>query len=336
MSTSAFDTITRRRALALGLMVSALASVCATGAATAADTYPSRYIHLILPFPPGGGTDAVSRILGKKMTDDLGQSIVIDNRPGAAGNLATAIVAKAANDGYTLLVGFNGTLTVNPSLYPDSSVDIMRDLKPISLLAEGSYVLVTNPKLPVRSIKELIDYGKAHPGTLNYASAGVGSPLHMAGALFTSRTGIDAVHIPYKGGGPAVMAVLAGDAHFYFGSIASTLPNIEAGMLRPLAVASLKRSPLLPDMPTLDESGLPGFNVTSWYGLLAPAGVPDNVVATLQKELTKALADSEVIKTLDREGLNAVPSTSAEMAERIKTETAGWKKVIQDAHIKAQ
>jgi tripartite-type tricarboxylate transporter receptor subunit TctC len=332
MNPPPFDTITRRQAVALGLMASAYS----TGAASAADAYPSRYIHLILPFPPGGGTDAVSRILGKKMTDDLGQNIVIDNRPGAAGNLATAMVAKAANDGYTLLIGFNGTLTVNPSLYPDATVDIARDLTPISLLAEGGYVLVVNPKLPVHSIKELIDYAKAHPGTLNYASAGVGSPLHMAGALFAARTGIDVVHIPYKGGGPAVLAVLAGDAHYYFGSIASTLPNIQAGLLRPLAVASLKRSPLLPDMPALDESGLSGFNVTSWYGLLGPAGLPNNVIIALQNELKKALADPDVIKTLDREGLNAIPSTSAEMAERIKTETAGWKKVIQDANIKAQ
>jgi tripartite-type tricarboxylate transporter receptor subunit TctC len=327
------ETITRRRALALGLS----ASVYAVGStAFAADNYPTRYIHLILPFPPGGGTDAVSRILGKKMTDDLGQSIVIDNRPGAAGNLATAIVARSPNDGYTLLVGFNGTLTVNPSLYPDATVDIQRDLTPISLLAEGGYVLVTNPKLPVRSVKELIDYAKVHPGTLNYASAGVGSPLHMAGALFAQRTGVKVVHIPYKGGGPAVLAVLAGDAQYYFGSIASTLPHIQSGNLRTLAVASLKRSPLLPDMPTLDESGLPGFNVTSWYGLLGPAGLPDNIVSTLQKELTKALADPEVVKALDREGLNAIPSTSAVMAERIKTETAVWKKVIEDARIKAQ
>ena len=329
MSASPFD-MTRRQALALGIVASAYA----TGAAAA--DYPTRYIHLILPFPPGGGTDAVSRILGKKMSDDLGQNIVIDNRPGAAGTLATAIVAKSANDGYTLLMGFNGTLTVNPSLYPDSTVDIQKDLTPISLLAEGSYVLVTNPKLPAKSAGDLIDYAKAHPGTLNYASAGVGSPLHMAGALFASRTGIDTVHIPYKGGGPAVLAVLAGDAQYYFGSIASTLPNIQAGLLRPLAVASLKRSPQLPEIPTLDETGLPGFNVTSWYGLLAPAGVSDTVVATLQKELVKALADPEVIKTLDREGLAPIPSTSAEMAERIKTETAGWKKVIQDAHIKAE
>lgn len=212
----------------------------------------------------------------------------------------------------------------------------MRDLKPISLLAEGGYVLVTNPSLPVHSVKELIDYAKAHPGTLNYASAGVGSPLHMAGALFASRTGIDVVHVPYKGGGPAVLAVLAGDAHYYFGSIASTLPHIRDSKLRPLAVASLTRSPLLPDIPTLDEIGLPGFNVTSWYGLLAPAGVPDNVASTLQKELVKALADPDVAKALDREGLTAIPSTSEEMADRIRSETAGWKKVIEDAHITAQ
>ncbi len=317
------------------VMLGAAAAVCVSPV-MAADNYPSRYIHLILPFPPGGGTDAVSRILGKKMTDDLGQNVVIDNRPGAAGNLATQIVAKSPADGYTLLVGFNGTLTVNPSLYPDATVDLQRDLTPISLMAEGGYVLVTNPKLPVQSVQELIDYAKAHAGTLNYASAGVGSPLHMAGALFAGRTGINVVHVPYRGGGPAVLAVLAGDAHYYFGSIASTLPHIEAGKLRPLAVASLKRSPLLPNMPTLDEAGLPGFNVTSWYGLLAPAGVPDGVVSVIQKELAKALQDPEVVKALDREGLSAIPSNSTVMAERMKSETAMWKKVIDDAHIKAQ
>jgi tripartite-type tricarboxylate transporter receptor subunit TctC len=333
MSDLPFETITRRRAMKLGLMASACAIA---GRAAAADAYPSRNIHLILPFAPGGGTDTLSRILGKKMTDDFGQAIVIENRPGAAGNLATTIVAKAPNDGYTLLMGFATALTVNPSLYPDMSVEILKDLTPISLLAEAAYVLVVNPKLPVHSIKELIDYAKAHPGTLNYASAGVGTPLHLAGALLAARTGIDIVHIPYKGGGPAVLAVLSGDAHFYFGSIASTLPHIKAGKLLPLAVTGLKRSALVPDVPTLDQSGLPGFNVTTWYGLLAPAGVPEDVISTLQKELSKALEDQEVRKAMDREGLTAIPSTSAEMAEKIETETATWKKVIEDAHIKVQ
>jgi tripartite-type tricarboxylate transporter receptor subunit TctC len=332
MSDSALPTVTRRRTLLLAL----LATASAAAGAAAADAYPSRYIHLILPFAPGGGTDALARVLGKKMGDDLGQNIVVDNRPGAAGNLATQIVAKSPADGYTLLVGFATTLTVNPTLYPDSTIDILRDLTPISLLAESAYVLVVNPSLPVHSVKELIDYAKANPGTLNYASAGVGTPLHLSGALLASRTGINIVHIPYKGGGPAVLAVLSGDAHFYFGSIASTLPHIRAGKLRAIAVTSLKRSTLLPDLPTLDQSGLPGFNVTTWYGLLGPAGLPDNVVSVLQKELAKALTDAEVQKALQHDGMTAIPSTSAEMAERIKSETATWKKVIEDAHITAQ
>jgi tripartite-type tricarboxylate transporter receptor subunit TctC len=334
MSALPLHTITRRHTLMLGLM--ATAAGVAGGPAAAEETYPSHYVHLILPFAPGGGTDALARILGKKMGDDLGQNIVVDNRPGAAGNLATSLVAKAPADGYTLLMGFASTLTVNPTLYPDMTVDILKDLTSISLLAESAYVLVVNPKLPVHSIKELIKYAKAHPGTLNYASAGVGTPLHLSGALLAARTGIDIVHIPYKGGGPAVLAVLSGDVHFYFGSIASTMPHIKAGKLRPLAVTSLKRSTLLPDLPTLDEAGLPGFNVTTWYGMLGPAGLSEEVVSVLQKEVRQALTDATVQKALQRDGMVAIPGTSAEMAERIKAETASWKKVIQAAYITAQ
>lgn len=333
MTASPFAPITRRRALTLGLMASVYA---ATGGIAAAETYPSRGIHIVLPFAPGGGTDTLTRIIGKKASEDLGQAVIVDNRPGAAGNLATAVVAKATNDGYTLLLDINTVLTVNPSLYPDATVDIQKDLTPISMIAEAAYVLVITPKLPVNSPKELIDYAKAHPGTLNYASAGVGSPLHLAAALLASRTGIDIVHVAYKGGGPAVMAMLSGDTQFYFGSIASTLPHIQAGKLKALAVTALKRSALLPDVPTMDESGLPGFNVTSWYGLLAPTGTPQEVITTWQQELRKAVAYPEVRAAMDREGLTLKLGTAAEMAEQIKTETASWKKVIEEAHIKAQ
>jgi tripartite-type tricarboxylate transporter receptor subunit TctC len=333
MITSPFATITRRRALTLGLMASAYA---AGGGIAAAETYPSRSVRIVLPFAPGGGTDTLTRILSKKMSEDLGQAVIVDNRPGAAGNLATTVVAKATNDGYMLLLDLNTVLTVNPSLYPDMTVDIAKELAPISMIAEAAYVLVINPKLPVNSLKDLIDYAKAHPGALNYASAGVGSPLHLAGALLGARTGIDIIHVAYKGGGPAVLAVLAGDAQFYFGSIASTLPHIQAGKLKSVAVTSLKRSALLPNVPTMDESGLPGFNVTSWYGLLAPAGVSEDIVTTWQKELRKALVYPEVRAAMDREGLTPMLGTAAEMAEKIKTETASWKKVIEDAHIKPQ
>src|SRR5258706_8287454 len=181
MNASNFEPITRRHALVLGLMASA---VVVSGGSAAAAAYPSNFIRLILPFPPGGGTDTLSRILGKRMSNDFGQSVIVDNRPGAAGNIATSLVAKAPNDGYTLLLGFSSAITVNPSLYPDLSVNILKDLAPISLMAEAQYVLVINPKLSIHSVKELIDYAKAHPGTLNYSSSGVGGPLHLSGALF--------------------------------------------------------------------------------------------------------------------------------------------------------
>jgi tripartite-type tricarboxylate transporter receptor subunit TctC len=334
MNASTFGTMTRRRALMLGLL--APAALGAGSRSAVADNYPAKFIRLILPFPPGGGTDTLSRIIGKKMTEDLGQAVVIDNRPGAAGNIATMLAAKAPNDGYTLLMGFSTALTVNPSLYPDLSVDILKDFTPVSLIAEAEYVLVVNPSIPAHSVKELIDYAKAHPGKLNYSSSSIGGPLHLASALLAARSGIDIVHLPFKGGAPAVLALLNGEAQMAFGSVAATLPNIKAGTLRPLAVSGLKRSPLLPDVPTLNESGLSGFDVSTWYGFLAPAGVPQSVVSKLQDELAKVLAAPDVQQSMEREGLAAITSTSDQFASRIKSDSATWAKVIKDANIKLQ
>jgi tripartite-type tricarboxylate transporter receptor subunit TctC len=311
-------------------------AVSTSGMADAANAYPTKFIRLILPFPPGGGTDTLSRILGKKMGDTMGQTIVIDNRPGAAGNIATMLAAHAPKDGYTLLMGFSTALAVNPSLYPDLTVNVQRDFAPVSLIADAEYVLVVSPSLHIDTVKQLIDYAKAHPDKLNYSSSGVGSPLHLAGALFASRAGIKLVHVPANGGGPSILDVLNGQSQMAFGSVASTLPFIKAGKLKALAVSGLKRSPVLPDVPTADESGLPGFNVVTWYGLLAPTGTPQPVIATLHDQLTKALADPAVQKSMENEGLTPEISTPQVFEDRIKSDTETWSKLVKQFDIKVQ
>jgi tripartite-type tricarboxylate transporter receptor subunit TctC len=302
--------------------------------ARADDPYPNKFIRLILPFPPGGGTDTLSRILGKKMGEAMKQNVVIDNRPGAAGNIATVMAAHAPKDGYTLLMGFSTALVVNPSLYPDLTVKVQSDFVPISLIADAEYILVVTPALHVNTMQELIAYAKANPGKLNYSSSGVGGPLHLAGALFASRAGIQMVHLPANGGGPSILDVLNGQSQMAFGSVASTLPFIKAGKLKALAVSGLTRSPSLPNVPTVAEAGLPGFNVTSWYGLLAPAGTPQPVLDTLRMQLTNALKDPAVQKSMQTEGLTPHISSSQEFSALIKTETDTWAKVIKQFDIK--
>jgi tripartite-type tricarboxylate transporter receptor subunit TctC len=324
--------ISRRTALGLLMALGASPAFAAGGA----DDYPDQYIRLILPFPPGGGTDTLSRIIGAQLKNDLGQAIIVDNRPGAAGNIATLLAAKAPHDGYTLLMGFNTALVVNPAIYPDLSVNIETAFEPISLIAEAEYVLVVNPSLPIHSVKDLADYAKTNPGKLNYSSSGIGGPLHLAGALFAAEENIDIVHLPFKGGSPAVLAVLNGEAQMNFGSIASTVPNIKAGKLRPLAVSGMKRSTALPDLPTLDESGLPGFNVTSWYGVLAPAGTPKPIISKLHDNLVKTLSAPDVKKSMEREGLAPIGSTPEELAQRIKDDTASWAELIKKLNLKVQ
>lgn len=325
--------IAQRLMLAFVLLASAL---LASAPATAADTYPDKYIRWILPFPPGGGTDTLSRIMATKLRKTLGQTIIIDNRPGAAGNVATMLAAKAPNDGYTMLMGFSTALVVNPSIYPDLKVNIERDFAPITLIADAEYVLLVNPSLKINSVKELIAYAKAHPGQLNYSSSGVGGPLHLAGALFADRTGIKLVHVPASGGATSILSVLSGQAQMAFGSIASALPFIQAGKLKALAVSGLKRSTVLPDLPTLDQSGLPGFNVGSWYGLLAPVGTPQPVITRMHDEVVKMLADPDVQQSMEREGLTPVGSTPAEFAARLTAETQQWAKVIKEFNIKVE
>jgi tripartite-type tricarboxylate transporter receptor subunit TctC len=301
--------------------------------AHAADAYPTKFIRLVLPFSPGGGTDTISRILGQKLRVSLKQPIVIDNRPGAAGNIATKIVARAPNDGYTLLMAISTELVVNPILYPDLGVNVQQDLAPISLLAEALFVLVVTPSLPVTSVSEFIDYARANPYKLFYTSAGVGSPTHLAAAMFESKTGVHLTHLPFQSGTQAVTALLTGEAQLDFSSLPTSLPYIQAGKLRALAVTSLQRAPILPNLPTMNESGLPGYECTEWYGVMAPAGTPEPIIGKLNADLLLALHQHDVQVSLANEGMSVVGSTPAELGARIKRDTALWAAVIKQANI---
>ncbi|MDB5804662.1 MAG: hypothetical protein JWN73_1984 [Betaproteobacteria bacterium] len=307
-----------------------------TTAARADAPYPNRPIRLVLPFPAGGGTDNLARIMGPKMLALLGQPVVIDNKPGAAGNIATDNVAKAEADGYTVLMGFNTALTINPALYKNLSFDVQRDLRPVTLLAGAQYILVVNSSVPAKSVKELVALAKAKPGTLNYSSSGPGGPLHLAAELFKSRTGTDIVHVPYKGGGPASVALIGGDVQMMFGSVTAVLPFVREGKLHALASSGLKRLAVAPEIPTLNESGFSGFNVVSWYGLLVPAKTPDTVVARLGAAAQKTVQMPEIREAMSRQGLDVATDTPAQFGALIKEESKTWADLIAKLNIKAE
>jgi tripartite-type tricarboxylate transporter receptor subunit TctC len=316
-------------------LIYAVAACVSLSAAAADDNYPTRPVRLLVPFAPGGGADALSRIITPKMHDALGQAWVVDNRGGAAGNIAAETVAKAAPDGYTALMGFNTVLTVNPSLYK-LTYSVTRDLQPVTLLATAQYILVIHPSVAATNLKDFIALAKQKPGSLNYASAGVGSPLHLAAELFKKRAGIDMAHLAYKGGGPAAVAVLAGEAQVLFASVASSVPQIKAGKLKALATTGIKRSKVAPDLPTIAESGFPGFEVSSWYALLVPAKTPAAIVNKIRGAAIKAVELPDVQEAMSRQGLDVETSTPQELAARMSAETAMWAGVIKDAGIKAE
>jgi tripartite-type tricarboxylate transporter receptor subunit TctC len=305
---------------------------CAAFAAT--PEYPTRPIRLLVPFAPGGGADTLSRIITPKLGEAMGQQWVVDNRGGAAGNLAAEIVVRAAPDGHTVFMGFSTVLTVNPNLYK-LPYSMQKDLEPVTLLATAQYILVLHPSVQAMSVKDLVALLKQKPRSLNYSSAGVGSPLHLAAELFKKRAGVDMVHIAYKGGGPAAAAVLAGETQLIFGSVPSSMPHVKSGRLKALATTGLKRSKVAPDLPTMAEAGFPGFDVSSWYALLVPTRTPPTVVRRLREEAVKAVALPDVQQAAARQGLEIETGTSQELAQRIKSETVMWASVIKDAGIKA-
>jgi len=312
-------------------------AVCTVaGVASAADTYPTKPVRIIVPFPPGGPADALARIVGDRLGAAFGQSVIVDNRPGAGGNIGMELGAKAAPDGHTLVLAPAGNLTVNPFLYRNVPYDVGRDFLPVTVIAAVPNVLVVNPQVPAKDLAELIAYAKANPGKLNFSSPGAGSGAHLAGELLKSSAGIELVHVPYNGIAPAVTAVVAGDVQMMFAAAPSALPQVTGGKLRAIAVASPKRIVAAPAIPTLDESGLPGFDVTSWYSIVAPAGTPPAVVDRLQKEIARALESPEVKAKLAGLGAEPVANTPTEFAAMIKVETAKWGKIVKDANIRAE
>lgn len=316
------------RLICLLPLIAAPASV-----ALGADAYPSKPIRLIVPYPPGGPADALARIVSEQIGAQMGQPMVVDNRPGAAGNIGMALGAKSAADGYTLVLAPAGNLTVNPSLYPNVPYDVGKDFAPVTVVAAVPNILVVNPSIPARNLTEFIAYAKAHPGQLNYSSPGAGSGAHLAGELFKSTTGVDMVHIPFNGIAPAVTAVLGGQVQLMFAGAPAVLQHVQTGKLRALGVASLKRIAAAPELPTLSESGLTGFDVTSWYSIVAPAGTPPEIVARLQTEIAKALREADVREKLAAQGAEPIGNSPAEFAVMIRTETAKWSQIVKSAKI---
>ena len=312
-----------------------VAALIAAGAATA-QPFPSKPVRLVSPYPPAGVNDLLARILAPKLSEFLGQPVVVENRAGATGNIGAEIVARSPADGHTLLMGQAGNLTINVSLMAKMPFDPVRDFAPITLVAATPNVLVVHPSLPVKSVKDLVALAKAKPGMINYATSGIGSPGHLAAELLNKSAGIKMIHIPYKGAAPALADVIAGNAHLYFTSPASAMPFMPSGRLRMVAVASLKRSALLPDLPTVAEAGYPDFDVSSWWGVVAPAATPREVVLRLHAELLRVIALPETRTKITELGAEIVTNTPEQFAAYIKAETAKWAKLIREVGVKPE
>jgi tripartite-type tricarboxylate transporter receptor subunit TctC len=307
----------------------------AGSAATAADNYPSRPIRMVVPFAPGGGSDIVGRIVGIKLTEAWGQQVVVDNRAGGNANIGALVVAKAPTDGYTLLLG-NANFTINPALIKDMPFNPVKDFAPVTLLANVTNMLAVHSSLPVKSVKELIAYAKARPGQLNFASPGAGTSSHLGGELFRSMAGIDVVAIHYKGATPAMTDLIGGQVSFTITSMLSVMPHVKSGRLRALGVTTLKRSPAMPELPTIAESGLPGFEATNWYGVLTTAGTPKPIVDRLNQELVRIVATPDVREKFSQQGAEPETDTPAEFERFIKAEITKWAKVVREAGIKPE
>jgi tripartite-type tricarboxylate transporter receptor subunit TctC len=313
----------------------ALLMLVSSGTFAAAQTYPDRPIRLIAPFAAGGPSDIMARLVSQKLNESMGQPVVVDNRAGAGGAVGCEIAARAAPDGYTLLLGSSGNLSVNPSLYKKLPYDPVKDFQPITQLEAGPQVLVVHPAVAAESVQELIALAKAKPHALNFASGGTGTGNHLASELFKATAGIDIVHVPYKGTGQALTDLVGGQVQMMMSSLLPAMPQVKAGRLRALAVTSAKRTPVLPDLPTIAESGMPGFETTSWHGILVPARTPKTIAARLHDELVKMLAQPDVRARFTSEGIDAIGNTPHEFATYIHAETVKYAKVIRQAGIKA-
>jgi len=303
--------------------------------ALAADAYPVRPIRMIVAYPPGGGTDQVGRVMAEQLAQRLGQNVVVDNRGGATGNIGTELAARAAADGYTLLMGNVAPNAVNVSLFRKLGFDPVQDFAPVSLVAVTPNILVVHPSVPVKTVKDLVALAKAKPGTLNFPSAGVGSSSHLAGEMLKSMAKIDMVHVPYKGGGPSLIALISGQVQIMFATLPAAMPHVKSGKLRPIAVTTAKRSQAMADLPTIAESGVTGYEAATWYGLLAPARTPGVVIDRLHGETVKILA-GPTRQRLEAQGFEPDGGTSAAFAAYIKSEIGKWGQVIKTAGISAE
>jgi tripartite-type tricarboxylate transporter receptor subunit TctC len=300
-----------------------------TAPAVPAADYPTRPVTLVLGFAPGGPSDVMARIFGKKLEQVIGQAVVIENRPGAGGNVAAEMVVRAASDGYTLLLGNTGILAANVSLFKKINYDPAKDFSPITLVGEQPNVIYVHPSVQAGSLAELITLAKANPGKISYATGGHGTSPHLAGELLKTEAKIEIVHVPYRGTGPALQDVLAGHVQMGISSIAPIGPHLQSGALRPLAVTGLKRTALLPNIPTIAELAIPGFEATAWHGLVAPAGTPKDVIATLHRAMMTTLNDPEVRKSLTDLGLDVAGNTPDELAAYIKSEISKWAAIVK-------
>jgi tripartite-type tricarboxylate transporter receptor subunit TctC len=298
--------------------------------------YPTRPVRFVITYPPGGTTDFVGRPVAQKLSELLGQPFVVDNRGGAGGVVATVIVAQAPADGYTLLLGTSAGMLINPLLSPKLPYDAFRDFTPVSRTNINPQALVANASLPVNNVKELIAYARANPGKLNVASSGIGTPNHLGGEMLKYLAKIDIVHVPYKGGGPAMTDLIAGQVQLQFSSIPTVLAHVKAGRIKMLAIGSAKRSPALPDVPTIAEGGVPGYEYTTWYGVFGPRGLPQPIVMQLNGAVAKALASPDVGQRLMSQGAEPSPSSPEELAKYMREESARWAKIIKAAGIKAE
>jgi tripartite-type tricarboxylate transporter receptor subunit TctC len=307
----------------------ALVLTLALSGTSFAQSFPSKPLRLICPFPPAGAVDIASRATANELTRVLGQPVTVENRPGAGGNLGGSEAARAAPDGYSLFMTTSGIQAINPALYAKMPFDPNKDLAPVAPLVSLNNVLVLHPSVPAKSVKEVIDLVKRQPGKWTYASSGNGTSIHMSGAMFTQLTGTDILHIPYKGSGPAVTDLLGGQVHMMFDNIPSSLPHIKSGKLRALATTGAKRDPALPELPTLDEAGIPGYESGVWFGLMVPAATPKDIVARLNTAAVQATKSPDFIKRMTDLGYNIIPGTPDEMGTMIKSEIARWTPIVK-------
>jgi len=316
----------------IGILLAA-AFFCANSSLQAAD-YPVRPVRFVVPFPPGGNADILARAVAGVLVETWKQQLIIDNRAGAGGGIGTEIVAKAPPDGYTILLGTIGSISINPSIYKNLPYDPVRDLAPISLISFNPLMVLTHPSVPARNVKDLVALSKKNPKALTYGSGGNGTSTNLAVELFKSMSGASITHIPYRGAPLAATALISGEIALMFDNLAPSLPHVRSGRVRPLAVTSLTRSPVLPDLPTVQESGIAGYEVTGWYGILAPAGTPADIVSKINRDVVSALKSKSVTTRLQGDGAEGVGSTPDEFARHIKAETSKWSEVVKKIGVK--